>query len=120
MHNAIHFLQIASLLYRHNISDRQQMSLAADISLLRCMRGMCLAILISCMVAIYVYDLVLRPLGHAVAAWASGWGSWGVWGCLVVVQPGWFTTAAVMAAAAVLYVWRSFEVSHGLWLVIMF
>ncbi len=31
MHNAIHFLQIASLLYRHNISDRQQMSLAAEV-----------------------------------------------------------------------------------------
>ena len=71
------------------------------------------------MAAIYVYHLVLRPLGHAVGAWGSGWGSSGVW-CLAVVQPGWSTTAAVMAAVAVLYVWRSFEVSHGLRLDIAF
>ena len=118
MHNATRFLQITLLLYRHSSSDRQQKSPAADSSL-RCLQGLCLGILVSCMVAMYVYDLVLRPLGHAVAAWGSGWGSWGVW-CLAFVQPGWFTTAAVMAAAALLYVWRSFEVSHGLWLGIMF
>ena len=109
----MHFLQNTSLLYRHRSIDCNQMSPAADISLVRCLRGLCLAILTGCMVAVYVYDLVLRPLGHAVAAWGSGWGSLGVW-CLAFVQPGWSTTAAVVAAAAVLYVWRSFEVSHGL------
>jgi len=112
MHNATHFLQIASLLYRHSSSGRQQMSTAANISLVRFLRGLCLGILVSCMAAFYVYDLVLRPLGHAVAAWGSGWGSWEVW-CLALLQPGWSITA-VMAAVAVLYVWRSFEVSHGL------
>ena len=112
MHNATHFPQIALLLYRHSSSERQQMSPAADISLVRCLRGLCLAILVSCMAAAYAHNIVQRPLGHALAAWGSGWGSWGLW-CLAAVQPGWSTSAAVMAAAAVLYLWRSLEVSHG-------
>ncbi|DBA96077.1 TPA: hypothetical protein ACH3X1_001575 [Trebouxia sp. C0004] len=92
---------------RHSSIDPRQMSSAADISLLGCLRGLCLAILTSCMVAVYIYDLVVSPLSHAVAALGSGWGPWGVW-CLALLQPGW-STAVVMAAAAVLYVWRTFE-----------
>lgn len=92
MHNAMHFLQIASLLYRHSSVDRKQMSTAADSSLLRCLRGVCLGILTSCMAAVYVYDLVLRPLGHAVVA---------LLGILGGVVPG--TCAA----------WLAHHCSHG-------